>query len=665
MAKIVISGYYGFDNAGDEALLSAITSTLLQLDPDLKITVLSGNPERTKQLHGVNAISRTNVVQILRALRAADLLISGGGGLLQDTTGPFSVPYYLGVVALAKLVGTPVMFYAHGVGPIKRWTSKVLIRLIANRVELITLRDDQSRAELLRLKVTRPEMYVTADPVLGFLPGKMNWYGRRLLAQFGLEKNSRPVAGIALRDWPGMERLKPAVAGFADDLVRQGWDIVYIPMHFPEDLKTCLDTMAMMENPATVIDRALTTQQALMLMGEFDLVAGMRLHALIFAAVMDVPFIGISYDPKVRQFLQLMGFTPAGEVGQVTAAELKANLIAMAARRQEYADALREKMPGLRELARSNAVMAIRLISQPGSPAAVSAQGAAKDVSPGPDTTPVTAPAAAVSPAAVSAAGEPATVGPADAASADSERVEILGVRVDRISMAETVRRVATYIASASPHQIITLNAEIMERAWREPAFRDLINAADLVTPDGAGVVWASRYLGRPVPERVTGIDLMQALVKEAFHNDWRLFLLGAAPGIAQEAAVRLAGQYPGLDIVGFHHGYFSEAETPLVVDTIRRSGADILFVALGAPKQEYWIRDNLEALAVPVAIGVGGSFDVIAGKTRRPPVWMQKYQLEWLGRLLQEPSRFKRMLALPRFVWRVIRSRGRERNDN
>jgi polysaccharide pyruvyl transferase CsaB len=271
------------------------------------------------------------------------------------------------VLFRSKLAGIPVMFYAQGVGPVKRWTSKILIRLIADRVELITLRDEQSLAELTKLGVSRPEMLVTADPVLGFFPAGMAGYGRRLLAQFGLQKNGRPAAGIALRGWPGMERLKAAVAEWADTLANQGWDIVYIPMHYPEDLKICLDMMAAMKKPATIIDRTLTTQQTLALMGEFDLVVGMRLHALIFAAVMGVPFIGISYDPKVKQFLSMLGFEAAGEVSRIGGEELKENLFAMVLRREEYAGRLREKIPSLREKARSNAVMALELIRGRGS----------------------------------------------------------------------------------------------------------------------------------------------------------------------------------------------------------------------------------------------------------------------------------------------------------
>jgi N-acetylglucosaminyldiphosphoundecaprenol N-acetyl-beta-D-mannosaminyltransferase len=241
---------------------------------------------------------------------------------------------------------------------------------------------------------------------------------------------------------------------------------------------------------------------------------------------------------------------------------------------------------------------------------------------------------------------------------ADRSRVNILGTKVDRVGMGEAVRRVMEFAESRTPHHVITLNAEMIERAQDNPDLRALINAADLVTPDGAGVVWASRCLGRPVPERVTGIDLMLELAGEASRAGRRVFLLGAAPGVADEAAERLRARYPGLNLVGTCHGYFSAAETPAIVERVRDAAADILFVALGAPKQEYWIRDNLGDLGVSVAIGVGGSFDVIAGRVKRAPAWMRKLQLEWLGRLVREPSRFRRMLALPRFALRVVGSR-------
>ena len=232
----------------------------------------------------------------------------------------------------------------------------------------------------------------------------------------------------------------------------------------------------------------------------------------------------------------------------------------------------------------------------------------------------------------------------------------ILGAAIHGVTMEEAVNRIKEFIAAGSPHQVITLNAEILYRATREPALMELIRRADLVTPDGAGILWAARKLGKPLPERVTGIDLMLAIAKEAPAHGWRLFLYGGAPGGAEKAAHNLRQAHPGIDIAGTAHGYLSPEEQEELKEQIRQARPHILLVALGAPKQEYWIRDNLPALGVPVAIGVGGSFDVISGNVKRAPVWMQKAHLEWLYRLIKEPRRYKRMLALPKFMAVVLK---------
>jgi N-acetylglucosaminyldiphosphoundecaprenol N-acetyl-beta-D-mannosaminyltransferase len=249
----------------------------------------------------------------------------------------------------------------------------------------------------------------------------------------------------------------------------------------------------------------------------------------------------------------------------------------------------------------------------------------------------------------------------------DRQQVTILGARVDAAGMQGAIDFAAAAVAAArsadgkkiKPKQIITLNAEIIYRAQNEPELLDLINQADLVTPDGAGVVWAANYLGRPVPERVTGIDLLQEIVKEAGKKGWRLFFFGGAPGITAKAAENLQKKYQNLQIVGTKHGYLASIEEEeALIELIKKSTPDILFVALGAPKQEFWIKKHQEKLQVPVCIGVGGSFDVLAGKFTRAPGWMQEARLEWLYRLLKEPARYKRMLALPKFMLKVIQSK-------
>ena len=236
----------------------------------------------------------------------------------------------------------------------------------------------------------------------------------------------------------------------------------------------------------------------------------------------------------------------------------------------------------------------------------------------------------------------------------ERRRLDILGVQVDRISMLEALEKLEDFIRERRPRFIATANAEMVMLAWKDAAFCRILNSADLVLPDGAGVVWAARRLGGGMPERVAGYDLTQQLLQRAAVDGYRVYWLGSSPGVAEEAVAKATIKWPGIVTVGIRNGYFA-TDDETVKTEIRQAKPDILLCALGVPKQEKWLADNLADLQVPVAIGVGGTFDVMAGKVRRAPVWMQQSSLEWLYRLIHQPSRFIRMLALPHFVLRVL----------
>lgn len=229
--------------------------------------------------------------------------------------------------------------------------------------------------------------------------------------------------------------------------------------------------------------------------------------------------------------------------------------------------------------------------------------------------------------------------------------INILGVPVTPFSMEEAVSFLMDRIAKKMPTQVVTANAEIIMMARNDKRYGTLLQQADLVLADGAGTVWAGRTLGYEVPERVAGFDLFVELIKKSAEEGIKLYFFGAAPGIAEAAKAKAEMLAPGVSIVGTRNGYFSETDIEEIIDEINASGAQILFAALGAPKQEYWLRDHAKQLRPLIRIGLGGSFDVLAGKTTRAPHWMQKASLEWLYRLYKEPSRIGRMMALPRFV--------------
>ncbi len=234
------------------------------------------------------------------------------------------------------------------------------------------------------------------------------------------------------------------------------------------------------------------------------------------------------------------------------------------------------------------------------------------------------------------------------------ERVEILGVKVDAVTMAEAVARVENLIAEKKSSLVATANAEMILNATHDAELKKILNAANLVVPDGAGTVWAARHLGKQMPERVAGFDLVQELMKISPARGIKFFLFGAAPGIADKAKLKAEALYPGIKIVGTRNGYFKAEDEPEIISQIKNSRADILLAALGVPKQEKWLFKYKDELKVPVSIGVGGTFDVMAGVVKRAPLWMQKARLEWLFRAMLQPSRAGRLLALPKFVWKV-----------
>ena len=235
-----------------------------------------------------------------------------------------------------------------------------------------------------------------------------------------------------------------------------------------------------------------------------------------------------------------------------------------------------------------------------------------------------------------------------------NERVEILGVKVDAVTMAQAVERVENLIAEKNSSIVATANAEMLLNATHDAELKKILNAANLVVPDGAGTVWAARHLGKHMPERVAGFDLVQELMKISPARGIKFFLFGAAPGIADKAKLKAEQLYPGIKIVGTRNGYFKPADEPEIISQIKNSRADILLAALGVPKQEKWLFKCKDELKIPVSIGVGGTFDVMAGVVKRAPLWMQKARLEWLFRAMLQPSRAGRLLALPKFVWKV-----------
>ena len=236
------------------------------------------------------------------------------------------------------------------------------------------------------------------------------------------------------------------------------------------------------------------------------------------------------------------------------------------------------------------------------------------------------------------------------------ESIDILGVQVHAVTYLQVIDIIGDWIAQGDPHQLATANPEFVMAAQHNPEFCKVLNHADLCVPDGVGLLWAARRLGRILPERVTGSDLVPLLARKAAEKGWRVYLLGAGPGVAERTAQILLSQNPAFRIAGTYAGSPAEADAPALVERVRVVRPDILWVAYGAPAQDLWIARYGSELGVPVMVGVGGAFDHIAGVRKRAPGWIQRIHLEWLFRLITQPWRWRRQLVLPQFVWAVMR---------
>ncbi|WP_251422913.1 WecB/TagA/CpsF family glycosyltransferase [Veillonella agrestimuris] len=239
-----------------------------------------------------------------------------------------------------------------------------------------------------------------------------------------------------------------------------------------------------------------------------------------------------------------------------------------------------------------------------------------------------------------------------------NKRISVLSIPIDCVTMQEAIDRIINFTKEPGLHIVATANAEMVMLANQNPILHGILNSASLVIPDGAGILWAAEKQGETVPERVAGVDITKELFRVAGKEKLPIYCLGAAPGVAQQAVDNLQALVGPVPIAGVHDGFFDKEEELNIINEIKESKAKLVFVALGVPKQEEWISEHLASLDGVVAMGVGGSFDVLAGNIPRAPKWMQRNRLEWLYRLYLEPQRIGRMLAIPKFMWTVIRKK-------
>lgn len=309
MKNVIISGYYGFGNIGDEAILYSIIKSIRNLELDVNISVLTSSHNETKQKYNVNVVSRNDIKGIIKAIKNCDVFLSGGGSLFQDATSIRSFMFYIGQIIIALMLKKKVYVYAQGIGPIKKKFNRVMFKYFMNKVDYITVRDEDSYKELKRMKIKVPSA-VTADPVFLLRKEFINCNN----------KNGKKKIGICIREWFDSEKIANTIAKLADNLSNYyDAEIVFIPFYYNTDSKFSKYVAQKMHSEYTIIDTsAMSFDDIMNEMSKTDFILGMRLHSLIFAAICEIPFSGISYDPKIDSFLSRVSKTPVLDVEKIT-----------------------------------------------------------------------------------------------------------------------------------------------------------------------------------------------------------------------------------------------------------------------------------------------------------------------------------------------------------
>ncbi|WP_352418670.1 polysaccharide pyruvyl transferase CsaB [Proteiniborus sp.] len=359
--SVIISGYYGFDNSGDDAILKAIVKDLRETDSKIEISAFSNNPKSTEAVYGIKAYKRLNIFQVFKGISSSDMLISGGGSLLQDVTSTRSILYYLALINIAKMLNKAVVVYANGIGPINKKINRTLTKKVLNKVDLITLRDSNSKMTLEEIGV-RVKMLVTSDPVFTLEPSSRSQVDK-IFEEEGIPLD-KPLIGISVRKWKNSKNLVDVVAK-AIQYIDSSYDVrtVLIPMHYPEDLEISVEIAHKSNSPnCYVIRNKYGVEDIMGIIKRLELIVAMRLHSLIYAATQAVPVIGLVYDPKVDGLLEMLDIDAKCDAEKMELVELCSLIEQVWKNKERIKSSLNDKKEEFREKALDNVKMAIEIL---------------------------------------------------------------------------------------------------------------------------------------------------------------------------------------------------------------------------------------------------------------------------------------------------------------
>lgn len=352
--RILMSGYYGFNNSGDEAILTTIYENVCKMNKNIHITVLSRDPEETTQKYGFkDVVSRFDFFKVLSEIKKCDILLSGGGSLLQDTTSTRSLMYYLFIIEWAKIMHKKVMLYANGIGPVSKKQNRKMVKRVVSKADIITLREEDSKRELEAMGVSGERLFVTADPVFT-MSSITEEAAEKLLYEAGIPDDKRLI-GISVRNWKNDEDFIDKFALICDKIYEKfDRNIVFIVMHNPNDRDISRCVMEKMKNEAYILEKNYSPKEIMGMIGEMDLILSMRLHTLIFATKQRVPIVGFAYDPKINSYLKLLGMPNGGNVNNIDVDRTLEEVNEVLSNREKYVAGLNMKALMLEEKARLN-----------------------------------------------------------------------------------------------------------------------------------------------------------------------------------------------------------------------------------------------------------------------------------------------------------------------
>lgn len=357
MINLLIAGYHGYGNCGDEATLMAMTTNIKDMAQDVNITAISHIPELTKTEYNINSVQRFNAIEMMRAIVKSDIILSGGGTLIQNGTSTRSLLYYLSIIKFAKLFRKRVMLYSNGIGPVMGKINRKLVKLVVNNVDLITLREEFSAKDLADIGVKKPQIHITADAAFT-LKSVSDERAKEIIEKeeipFGKE-----MIGVSVRQWSkakyGDKYIKE-IAKACDNLAKDGKTIIFIPMEFPKDTEVSKKIMNYMEEESFIIKGNYKPNEILGIVGQMDLILGMRLHILLFSAIKKIPMVGIVYDPKIEYYLDVLNMPKGGDVrtGEIDSKKITTQIQGIFLGIERYQDILNDKLEILLEKASRN-----------------------------------------------------------------------------------------------------------------------------------------------------------------------------------------------------------------------------------------------------------------------------------------------------------------------